>query len=125
MASFDLETTYLSLDGAGRVKTLPVGPNFWTTIDSNPDIDANLMAVFRGEGDWDHWEMHPKGDEVLVLLEGSMRIALDRPEGPEIVFMSPGTTLVVPAGVWHRGLDQQGVKLLALTYGEGTEHRPA
>lgn len=125
MARFDLETTYLALDGAGDVKPLAVGPDFWATIDRNPDAGATLMAVFPGEGDWDHWERHPKGDEVLVLLEGSMRLALELPSGPEIVFMSPGATVVVPAGVWHRGTDQRGVKLLAVTYGEGTEHRPA
>lgn len=125
MARFDLETTYLALDGAGEVKPLPVGPDFWADIDRNPDVRANLVAVFGGEGDWDHWEMHPKGDEVLVLLEGSMRLVLERPEGPKTVFMSPGATVVVPAGVWHRGTDQQGAKLLTITYGEGTAQRPA
>lgn len=125
MPRFDLETTYLSLGGAGEVRSLPVGPQFWTTIDDNPDLLANLMAVFSGEGDWDHREMHPEGDEVLVLLEGEMRMVFDRPEGLEVLFMSPGTTVVVPAGVWHRGLDQRGAKLLAITYGAGTEHRPA
>jgi mannose-6-phosphate isomerase-like protein (cupin superfamily) len=125
MATFDLETTYLGLDGVGEVKQLPVGPDFWAAIDSNPDIRGSLVAVFGGEGDWPHWEMHPKGDEVLVLLEGSMRMVFDRPEGLEVLFMAPGTTVVVPAGVWHRGLDQRAVKLLAITYGEGTEHRPA
>lgn len=125
MTAFDLEKTYLALDGAGEVKPLPVGPDFWATIAANPDVRANLVAVFGGEGDWDHWERHPKGDEVLVLLEGSMRMVFDRPEGAEVLFMAPGTTVVVPAGIWHRGLDQRGAKLLAITYGAGTEHRVA
>ncbi|MDQ0462773.1 mannose-6-phosphate isomerase-like protein (cupin superfamily) [Caulobacter ginsengisoli] len=125
MTTFDLETTYLGLDGAGEVKPLPVGPDFWATIDRNPDLRANLVAVFGGEGDWPSWEMHPQGDEVLILLEGSMQMVFDRPHEPEIIFMAPGTTVIVPAGVWHRGVDQRGAKLLAITYGAGTDHRPA
>jgi mannose-6-phosphate isomerase-like protein (cupin superfamily) len=125
MPTFDLETTFLGLDGAGEVTQLPVGADFWETIDTNPDVRGTLVAVFTGEGDWPHWEMHPQGDEVLVLLEGSMRMVFDRPHEPEILFMAPGTTVVVPAGVWHRGLDQRGAKLMAITYGAGTEHRTA
>jgi len=35
MTTFELETTYLGLDGAGRVTPLPVGPDFWQTIGEN------------------------------------------------------------------------------------------
>ena len=73
MPAFDLEKTYLGLDGAGRVTQMPVGPDFWATIASNPGATGTLVTVGTGEGDWPHWEMHPRGDEVLVLLEGSVR----------------------------------------------------
>jgi len=26
--------------------------------------------------DWDHWEMHPAGDELIVLLSGSIDFRL-------------------------------------------------
>jgi hypothetical protein len=31
---------------------------------------------------------------------------------------------VVPRGVWHRAERQRGVRMLFITYGAGTTHRP-
>jgi hypothetical protein len=70
MTTWDLETTYLSLDGRGKVTAMPGGAAFWRTIDTNPNAGGTLVTLGEGEGDWAHWEMHPQGDEVLVLLEG-------------------------------------------------------
>jgi len=125
MSAFDLEKTYLGLDGAGRVTSLPVGPDFWATIASNPGATGTLVTVGTGEGDWPHWEMHPLGDEVLVLLEGSVRMIFERPGGDEACDMTPGSTLIVPQGTWHRAVDQRGLRMLFLTYGAGTQHKPA
>ena len=69
MPRFDLETTFLGLSGDGEVTQMPVGPDFWPTMDRNPNMRATLVSFGTGEGDWPHWEMHPKGDEVLVLVE--------------------------------------------------------
>ena len=122
---FDLETTYLGLNGAGGVTELPVGPDFWTTVADNPAVGGTLVTVSAAEGDWPHWEMHPKGDEVLVLLEGALGIIFERPGGrAERHDLAPGATLIVPAGVWHRAVDQQGVRMLFITFGAGTTHRP-
>ena len=126
MADFDLQTTYLSLDGAGAVKAHPGGDAFWNSVAANADIGGTLITVMDGEGDWPHWEMHPEGGEVLVRLEGSGRVMFEHPDGRiETHAMAPGVTLVVPAGVWHRGLDQRGLKMMFITYGAGTTHRPA
>lgn len=123
--SWDLENTYLSLDGAGGVKAMPGGDAFWASIDRNPDLGPILVAAFGGEGDWPHWEMHPEGEEVLILLEGEMGIIFEDAGGAETRHaMRAGSTLVVPRGVWHRGVDQAGVKLMAMTWGAGTSHKP-
>ena len=124
MPSFDLERTYLALDGAGSVTPLPVGPDFWKTITGNPAASGTLVTVNTSEGDWKHWEMHPKGDEVLVLLEGEMQVVFERPKGNETHDMHPGSTLVVPAGVWHRARAQRNARMLFITFGAGTSHKP-
>jgi mannose-6-phosphate isomerase-like protein (cupin superfamily) len=122
--AFDLETTYLGLDGSGRVASLPVGPDFWRTVSDNPDAGGMLVTVGTGAGDWEHWEMHPAGDEVLVLLEGRLRMIFERPGGEEAHALTPGATLIVPAGVWHRAAAQRDVRMLFMTYGAGTQHKP-
>jgi mannose-6-phosphate isomerase-like protein (cupin superfamily) len=124
MARFDLESTYLALDGAGRVAQLAGGPAFWASVDEQPAAGGTLVIVSTGEGDWAHWEMHPKGDEVLVLLEGRARMLFEADGGEQVHDMAPGATLVVPAGTWHRAVEQRDMRMLFITHGEGTQHRP-
>lgn len=124
MTTWDLETIYLGLDGRGKVTAMPGGAAFWQSIDINPAVDGTLVTFGTGEGDWATWEMHPQGDEVLLLLEGAATMVFERPDADEIHAMRPGSLLVVPAGTWHRGIRQRGVKMLFMTYGPGTTHKP-
>lgn len=124
MTTFDLENTYLGLDGKGRVTPMAGGPEFWRNIDKNPNAGGTLITVGTGEGDWKHWEMHPGGDEVLIVLEGEVRMIFERPDGEESFDLSPGATLIVPAGTWHRAVAQKQLRMLFMTYGEGTQHKP-
>ena len=124
MTSYDLETTFLGLSGDGEVTRMPVNAEFWATMDRNPGMRATLVSFGTGSGDWPHWEMHPKGDEVLIAVEGSGTLILDQ-DGTEIRHdLTAGSTFVVPAGAWHRAIDQRGLKMIFMTYGEGTQHRP-
>jgi mannose-6-phosphate isomerase-like protein (cupin superfamily) len=124
VTTWDLETTYLGLDGRGKVTAMPGGATFWQTIDQNPAAGGTLVSLMGGEGDWASWEMHPEGDEVLVLLEGAATVVFERPDRDELHPMRPGSTLVIPAGAWHRAVRQSGAKMLFITYGPGTTHRP-
>jgi mannose-6-phosphate isomerase-like protein (cupin superfamily) len=124
LPTFDLESTYLALDGAGAVTALPVGPDFWRTIEDNPAARGALVTVSAAEGDWTQWEMHPAGDEVLVLLEGELQMVFQRAGGEESFDLAPGATLIVPKGTWHRARRQKGVRMLFMTWGAGTTHKP-
>ncbi len=124
MSGFDLERTYLSLDGAGGVAEHPGGAAFWATIETNSTLKGTLVIVIAGDGDWPHWEMHPSGQEILVLLEGELTMLFDDGVGETRHLMSAGTTLIVPSGVWHRALIDRPTRMMAITYGAGTDHRP-
>ncbi len=124
MTEFDLQSTFLALDGQGGVAVLPVGPDFWQTLDQNPEAKGSLVGVYPMTVDWNHWEMHPKGDEVLVLLDGRLELTLELDGGERRVQMSPGATCVVPAGAWHTARVLEPGRLLGITFGEGTAHRP-
>ncbi len=124
--AFDLEGAYLALEGAGAVTQMEGGAAFWRNVATSPAAGGTLVTVSGGEGDWPHWEMHPAADEVLVGLEGSARLVFEHPDGRTAVHdLIPGVTLVVPRGVWHRALGQRALKVLFITYGAGTQHRPA
>jgi len=122
-AALDLESTYLGLDGRGGVAQLAVGPDFWETIDGNPAARGTLVTAFESKQDWPHWEMHPKGDEIVCLLKGDVTMIFERARGDERVRMKPGQAVVVPAGVWHRALVPVASRMLFITYGEGTRHK--
>lgn len=124
MARFGLEDEYLSLDGQGVVARHPL-EGFWETIDDNPAVLGTLVSAFLSEADWPNWEMHPEGDEVLIQLEGEMTLVLDEPGGERRIEMPTGATAVVPRGVWHTAIVPGFSRFLAITYGAGTQHRPA
>ena len=124
MDRFDLEDTYLTLDGQGAVRTHPVA-GFWETVDTRTDLLGTLVSAYVSECDWANWEMHPGGEEVLILLDGGMTMILDAPGGERRVEMAQGATCIVPKGVWHRALVPRPSRFIAITYGAGTQHRPA
>src|SRR5215469_3928286 len=99
MATFDLENTYLGID-ANRITPLAGGPEFWKTVDRNSAASGMLVTVSAAKGSSRHWEMHPDGDEALVLLGGDARIVFERSARAETHDMSPGATLIVPQGTW-------------------------
>ncbi|MBP6013557.1 MAG: cupin domain-containing protein [Alphaproteobacteria bacterium] len=123
MIALNLEATFLGLDGKGCVTTLPVGPDFWETIDRNPAARGTLVSEQVSKTDWPHWEMHPKGDEVVYLLGGDMTLILERQSGEEHVKLQAGQAVVIPAGTWHRALVPVVSRMLFITYGEGTQQK--
>lgn len=123
MPQLDLERTYLSLDGQGRVKTHPV-EGFWESVGTNAELLGTLVSASVSTSDWPHWEMHPAGEEVLVLVDGRMTLILDEPGAERRVEMTPGSTCIVPRGVWHRALVPETSRFVGITYGAGTQHRP-
>jgi mannose-6-phosphate isomerase-like protein (cupin superfamily) len=124
MNAFCLEETFVGWDGQGGATRLPVGPDFWATIDSNPDLRATLISAGESREDWPRWEQHPYGDELVYLLEGEATLILEHDDGEERVTLRSGEAVLVPAGTWHRALVPQPCRMLFVTFGKGTRHRP-
>ncbi|MCA8945376.1 MAG: cupin domain-containing protein [Planctomycetes bacterium] len=130
----DLRKTYLLLENDGDALKLPVTDDFWQQLSGTPTApvikrlaksDGRMLAAYEMKEDWDHWEMHPGGDEVLILVSGRMTLVLEEGSGERLVEMTAGQTFVVPKGVWHTGKVPEPSTLIGITAGKGTEHRPA
>jgi mannose-6-phosphate isomerase-like protein (cupin superfamily) len=81
--------------------------------------------MFRFTQDWSTWEMHPRGEEVVMLLSGSATLVLEVDGDERRVQLSEGGSyVVVPRGAWHRAETSEPTAMLFITPGEGTEHRP-
>lgn len=123
-SGLDLKTTYLSLADGPEARPLDVGPDFWETIDQRDDLAERLIAEFSFDRDWDSWEVHPAGDEIVVLLSGAVDLVLDEPEGERSIQLRGRGTAIVPRGVWHTANVLAPSTALHITRGEGTQHRP-
>jgi mannose-6-phosphate isomerase-like protein (cupin superfamily) len=121
---FDLATTYLSLADGPEAKRIEVGHDFWQTIDQRDDLAERLVAIFAYGADWTSWEMHPDGDEIVVLLSGAVDLVLDEPGGQRTVELRDRSAAVVPRGVWHTANVFGPSEALHITRGAGTAHRP-
>jgi mannose-6-phosphate isomerase-like protein (cupin superfamily) len=87
--------------------------------------EGRLVSLYDFTADWDSWEMHPAGDEVVVCLAGEITLIQERPDGAlHSETLGPGQYLVNPAGTWHTANVRGLASALFVTAGIGTEHRP-
>ena len=128
-SAFRFPETFVHLGHDGSAVPLQVTETFW------PDLVAGkydhlgpgrLVTFFEFESDWDTWEMHPQGEELVCLFSGSMDFVLERPEGNvRVELREPGAFLLVPRGTWHTARVHAPSRALLVTPGEGTQHRSA
>lgn len=123
--TFDLRTTYVQLTDGPRATAIPVGKDFWSTIGEKPELHAGrLVMAFEMSADWDHWEMHPNGDELLILTKGALELVYEEKGREKRLEMRAPQSFIVPAGVWHRAVVSEPSLLITVTRGSGTEHKP-
>jgi mannose-6-phosphate isomerase-like protein (cupin superfamily) len=123
--AFDLAGTYVQLDDGPAAVAVRVDEDFWEKLESRPELrGGRLVGTFHNAADWDVSEMHPAGDEVVCLLSGGIDVVLEEEDGERLVALRPGTTCIVPRGVWHSANVHAPGDTLHITRGAGTQHRP-
>lgn len=86
--------------------------------------EGRMVMIFDGDGPWTSWERHPAGDELVVCLAGQITMIREVDGGPEPVGLRPGEAIINAAGVWHTADIEGTARILTVTPGIGTEHRP-
>ena len=124
MSALDLASTFVVLQPDQSAVPVAVTPTIWQELDQRfEDFKGRvLVSCFSFERDWDTWEMHPAGDELVCLLSGRASLEL---EGRGIVaeLSAPGTYVIVPRGTWHTAHTNVATKMLFVTPGEGTQNK--
>lgn len=125
---FQAVKTYLHLGPDGSAIPLEVNDTFWeklTTGGFDHLGPGRLVSTYDFTADWTSWEQHPAGEEVVVLLAGALEFVLETEGGERTIRLAePGQFLLVPRGVWHTANVAQQARVLFITPGEGTSHRP-
>ena len=123
----DPSRTYVLLEADGSALQVPGGEAFW----SRPQADLDrfgrrwLVSEFECSADWPNWEMHPKADEFVYLLAGEATFLLQKESGITRIPLKGRAALVVPKGTWHTAKVSAPSRMLFVTLGAGTRHRPA
>lgn len=127
MHRIDPQHTYVHLSAQGDALQLPGGEAFWSLPPDKLDHYGQgwLVSEYEFASDWPNWEMHPDGDELVYLLAGAMEMLLEQPEGIQRVTLQGSGAVVVPRGVWHTARVHAPSRVLHVTRGGGTQHRPA
>jgi mannose-6-phosphate isomerase-like protein (cupin superfamily) len=127
MPADNLSSTFLRLRPDSSIEKLPVD-SFWPRLMKGELGDFHheyLVTTAEYSADWPNWEMHPNGDEIVCLLEGSATMVLAAPDGghEEILLTRPGGFAFVPRSRWHTARIATSARFLFITAGEGTQHR--
>lgn len=124
--SFKPEDQYVYLASDGRGHTVPGGEAFWSLppADMAKLGDGWLVSEFVCSEDWRNWEMHPQAEEFVYLLSGDVEFLQELPSGITATRITDRGAVLVPSGVWHTAKVFAPSRMLFVTMGSGTQHRP-
>jgi len=122
-----IETDFVVLSADKTAAIEPRDEQLYERLEKNYGDFAGheLIACHSFNSDWPTWEIHPKGDEIVVLLEGEATFVLQSSKGEVTLSLThPGEYVVVPRNTWHTAKIASASKMLFITPGQGTENRP-
>lgn len=87
--------------------------------------EGRLVSQHTFTEGWDSWEMHPRGEEVVICAAGAMVLHQEFPDGArKTTSLEAGEFAINPRGVWHIADVEESATAIFITAGEGTEMRP-
>ena len=124
MSALDLAKTFVVLEPDHSAVPVTVTPTIWQELEQRFDGFKGrvLVSCFSFDRDWDTWEMHPAGDEIVCLLSGRASLELEG-RGHVAELSAPGSFVIVPRGTWHTAHTTVPTRMLFITPGEGTQNK--
>jgi mannose-6-phosphate isomerase-like protein (cupin superfamily) len=128
MPSLFTQPIHLGLGATALVQPDFTGMDWYAAyMDRNAadGIEGRLVSMYTFTEDWDSWEMHPQGAEVVICVAGAMTLYQELTDGSTAtVTLTAGDYAINPPGAWHTADVAEGATAVFVTAGWGTEHRP-
>ncbi len=121
----NLSDTFAVLDTDLNIHLEKVSPSLYANLDADYEGFKGhvLISTHEFAEDWPTWEIHPAGDELVLLLSGAATFLLrDGPRDVPVKLNEPGTYVVVPRNTWHTARVAEPTRMLFITPGERTEN---
>jgi hypothetical protein len=101
---FNLMDVSVALEANGVVTTLDHRETMW--IYSDYGVYGEVTRIVSQQQltqDWTNWEMHPSGDEIVVLLDGDVEVQIEGVAGDRasVVLDRQGSFVRISRGAWH------------------------
>lgn len=128
--AFPLDSTFIHLGLGAKATAMP---DFdWSAecmaryaqLAAPDGVEGRLVTMGQQAADWDSWERHPAGEEVVVLLSGRVDLVQQIDGEERTVELHPGEAIINPPNVWHTANVIEPGDVLFITPGAGTEHKP-
>ncbi len=122
----DTVAEYILLGANGATAVVDGGERFWSQSPGQLDRFGRgwLVSEYLYTEDWPHWEVHPEADELVYVLEGDVELLLELRDGVQHLRVRGRGLVIVHRGVWHTARVHAPSRLLHVTMGAGTRHRP-
>jgi mannose-6-phosphate isomerase-like protein (cupin superfamily) len=86
-------------------------------------VEGRLVSMHTFDAPWDTWEMHPKGHELVLCVQGQITLHQEIDGADRAVTLQPGEAVINPPGVWHTADVESSATAVFVTAGMGTEVR--
>jgi len=87
-------------------------------------VEGRLVTIHTFTEPWDSWEVHPRGEELVLCTEGEITLFQEVDGRVGSVVLTAGEYAINPAGAWHTADVSGRATAVFITAGMGTENRP-
>jgi mannose-6-phosphate isomerase-like protein (cupin superfamily) len=126
-ALFELDDSCIFVAPDGAMRPYAKTAEFFRESGNSPEMrHGRTLALYRVSSPHDvHypiWEIHPEGDELLIVVSGSLSVDLREGEKERTAPLPPQAAFIVRAGVRHRLIVHEPSVLIAITPRHNTIH---
>ena len=123
--SYNIQNDFIVLNTNKDASIEKCDEGLYSRLDKsyNDFVGCELISCYEFDSDWPSWEMHPHGDEIVMLLSGHVEFVLDDEAHTVVTLKGQGDYVIVPRGVWHMAKTTVKSKVLFITSGQDTQHK--
>lgn len=121
----DIAKEFVVVDPSSRAHVEACDETLYQRIDQNYDgfKGHQLVSCHSFDADWPTWEIHPHGDEIVMLMSGRATLVLRvGDEDKTLSLDKAGSYVIVPMNTWHTAKTDVATTMLFITPGQETKN---